>query len=433
MPSPDPSPAAQRQAARRIAARRAATGSAPLLVTDPTNVRYLTGFTGDSTVLLLWTEGRKRRALLVSDGRFETQLAEQCPGLDAVIRPPTVTMPQAIAEQIAVIGQTFAVEPAVMTLETFGKINGELAGLYGDDDGQGGGNGSNEDGSNEDGSSEEVRNKKSKPQTITAAQLNEAVSAASKSGRGGIWQGDADTVSIAKLRQIKDDSEIAAIRRAVATSERVFDYMRARLQPELSEFDLAADGEHVARQFGMTGWSFAAIVAAGDRAALPHYEPGDATVAGESHVLIDWGVREPGGYVSDMTRVLMRAQTPKKIESIYRAVHAAHDAAVAAIRPGTKASEVDQVARDVLAEAGYGKRFTHSLGHGIGLNVHEGPGLRPGSDDELAAGMVVTVEPGVYLPAYGGVRLENDVLVTEDGCESISTCDSLAIVASPGS
>ena len=374
--SPSAVSPSDRAARKRFAGRRQRTGSQSLLLTDPTNVRYLTGFTGDSTALLLWSERRTRRAVLVSDGRYETQLQEQCPGVEAVIRPTGQKMSDALAAQIAATGQTFHVEWDRVTVNVY-------------------------------------------------RELSEAIAACDKVGRSGLVSpteaATAETFSVSTMRRVKDAEEVAAIRRAVRASEQTFAYMRSRLRPDISEFELAADGEHVARQFGMRGWSFPAIVAAGDRAALPHYEPGDGSMGDDSHVLIDWGVREPGGYVSDMTRVLLRRKTPKKIETIYRAVHQAYEAAVAAIRPGVSAGDVDAVARDTLDDLGFGKRFSHSLGHGIGLNVHEGPGLRPGSDDELAAGMVVTVEPGVYLPGYGGVRLENDVLVTDDGVESLST------------
>ena len=341
-----------------------------LLITETTNVRYLTGFTGDSTALLLWSDGRTPRALAISDGRFATQLDQQCEGLETVIREPSTTMPDVLGEQIAAIDRPVMVESATMTVDTFAK-------------------------------------------------LEQAIDTHAKKGHRCelVRSGQKDPVRT--VRQVKDAEEIAAIRDAIRAAEGVFAYLQNRISPDISEFDLAADGEHVARQFGMLGWSFPAIVACGPAAALPHYEPGDRRMGDDSHVLIDWGVRGRDGYCSDMTRVLLRRKTPKRLDAIYDAVLKAHRAALAAIRPGVTGDEVDSAARRVLEDAGYGKRFSHSLGHGLGLNVHEAPGLRPGSEDTLAAGMVVTVEPGVYLPDYGGVRLEDDVLVTEDGAESL--------------
>ena len=363
------------------ARRRAALGDhRAILITDETNVRYLTGFTGDATVLLMWREGRRRRELAISDGRFEVQLAEQCPEIEAFIRKPSVKLADAVRGQAKKTkAGPFLVEPHAMRVAAFAALNADPPE---DDD--------------DSGTDEE-----SPPQPLEG---------------DGLFAVAAEPLVD---RSVKDAGEIAAIRHAVATAERVFDYMRHRVRPHTPEWELDADGEHVARQFGMRGWSFPAIVAAGDRAALPHYEPGDRTLEPESHLLIDWGVRSRDGYVSDMTRVLLRKKSPAKLRKIYDAVLDAHRQSAAALRPGAIAHEVDGVARRILEDAGYGKLFNHSLGHGIGLQVHEGPGLRTGETTELQAGMVVTIEPGVYAAGFGGVRLENDYLITEDGAECL--------------
>ena len=344
-----------------------------VLVTNTSNVRYLTGFTGDSTVLLMWRNGTRRHERLVSDGRFATQLAEQCPEIEAIIREPKVSLPEAIARVVVQAGERFEFEPSAMQVGTF---------------------------------------------TLLKKQVAEAAKTGSKSGRASLRAAKAGFVE--PLRMVKDDHEIAAIRRAVRASEEVFRHMRSLLTPDITEAELAAEGEYFARKQGLTGWSFPAIVAGGDRAALPHYEPGHEPIGKASHVLIDWGVREPGGYVSDLTRTLLRKKREGDVFIAYLAVYRAIKVALDTLGPGLRCESVDEQARDILRLTDHDTYFTHSLGHGIGLDVHEQPGLRPGSTTELQPGMVVTVEPGVYLPGVGGVRLEEDVLITESGAEPLS-------------
>jgi len=193
--------------------------------------------------------------------------------------------------------------------------------------------------------------------------------------------------------------------------------------------------------------SFPPIVAVDERAALPHAPPTRRALGDADFLLVDWGASGPcyksgrlagrgaGGplYKSDLTRLLVtrrswfrprparKRRDEAKLESVYRAVLAAQQAAAAALRPGAEAPKVDAAARAVLAAAGYEKYFNHGLGHGLGLQVHEAPAVRKNSDDELKAGMVCTLEPGVYLPGWGGVRIEDDFLVTPDGCERLTT------------
>jgi Xaa-Pro aminopeptidase len=138
-------------------------------------------------------------------------------------------------------------------------------------------------------------------------------------------------------------------------------------------------------------------------------------------VLVDWGAESPGGYRSDLTRVLVTSKIRPKLERLYRVVFTAQQRGIAAVRPGVPCKEVDAAARRVIDEAGCGKQFGHGLGHGIGLDIHENPRLKPDADTELKPGMVVTIEPGVYLPGWGGVRIEDDVLVTRDGCEVLTS------------
>ena len=331
-----------------------------LLVTNETNVSYLTGFTGDSSWLIV----SKSKTLMISDGRYTTQLEEQCPGLNLLIRSVGETMPKVTAEVLDKSRcKLVGVESSSMSLAAFNA-------------------------------------------------LNEALEKRDLKATSGI---------VERLRAIKDHDEIEAIRDAVRIAERGFDYLKERINSESLEINLAHDLEHVIRQFGAQGLSFPPIIGVDDRAALPHYQPGRVRVGNASHVLIDWGARENGGYISDLTRTLVAPKPPKKLVAIYNAVLKANLAGIKAIKPGAKASTVDRAARRVIEKAGFGEFFTHSLGHGIGRDVHEAIRLAEVSKDVMQPGMVVTVEPGIYLPGYGGVRIEDDVLVTEDGCEVLST------------
>jgi Xaa-Pro aminopeptidase len=233
----------------------------------------------------------------------------------------------------------------------------------------------------------------------------------------------ATTGVVANMRRVKDDSELAAIRKAVDIAQRGFEKLTGWLKPGMREREVAARLTYDMTRMGAQGPAFAPIVAVGRNGSLPHYEPGDGVVSDREGVLIDWGARADW-YVSDLTRVVWPGSIPTELAKVYQVVREAQQAAIAAIKPGVSASSVDRIARSHIAKAGYGRRFTHSLGHGIGLNVHEGPGLRKGGEDKLEPGMVVTVEPGVYLPGVGGVRIEDDVLVTAGGHEVLSSLPS---------
>lgn len=173
---------------------------------------------------------------------------------------------------------------------------------------------------------------------------------------------------------------------------------------------------------GAEGPSFPIIVAAGPNSAKPHAVPGNRPIAAGEPILMDWGARVDG-YCSDMSRTLIFGPADDRFRQVYTVVREAQAAALATIRAGAHGRAVDAVARDVIARAGYEGRFGHSLGHGTGLVVHEAPRLSPHSDDTLAPGMIVTVEPGIYLPDWGGIRLENQVVVTQKGTEILNTLD----------
>lgn len=329
-----------------------------ILITDFTNVTYLTGFTGDDSYLLVLREGQ----ILISDGRYTTQLAEECPGLDLFIRRPGVTMFQAIKR---VLGSTrvrrLAIEADAMSVALRDRI----------------------------------------------AADSPRVEIAPTSGL------------VERLRRIKDKEEIARIRQAVWYAEKGFAVLRAALRPDKTEKQVADELEYQLRLFGARGCAFPTIVAAGPRAALPHATATHQPIGSSDFVLVDWGASE-GLYVSDLTRVLVTGRISPKLERVYGVVLKAQRKAIAAVRPGVTTNEVDRVAREVIAEAGFRRYFGHGLGHGLGLRVHEAPRLAPDCRVPLRPGMVITVEPGIYLPGWGGIRIEDDVLVTRTGHEVLT-------------
>lgn len=339
-----------------------------LMVSNPVHVTYLTGFTGDSAVLLL----RRDRLLLVSDSRYTGQLGEECPNLPIHIRSTAQKLPEAVAEVLKGFGvRSVGFESSALTVAEFEFLR----------------------------------------------QLAPSLD----------WKGGADRVE--RLRMVKDDSELAQIRIAIDVAERVFTVFRSLLRLEDTEKDLCDAIEHYARRAGGSGTSFPPIVAVGERAALPHAPPTNRSVASGELLLIDWGVSAPL-YKSDLTRVLdtrktspfshTASATSVKLSEVYSVVLQAQEAALRAVRPGVSTRVIDAAARSVIAEAGYGDYFGHGLGHGIGLQIHEAPWLRPNSETPVEPGMVFTLEPGIYLPDWGGVRIEDDVLVTPDGVERLT-------------
>lgn len=332
-----------------------------LLVSDRANIRYLTGFRGEDSWLLV----SPKKSLILSDARFTDQIAEECPGLDAEIRQPGS-------------GRTL-LSMAVQAIESLRAKNvgfEKRALCYAD--------------------------------AQTLMQTSPTTT----------WVSIEDLVE--GLRMRKDKHEIRSMREAVAVAERAFTVLRASLRGEDREKDLADRIEGTIRSLGGECSAFPSICAVGPRAALPHAIPGSTKVAENPILLVDWGARW-GSYNSDLTRVLVTGPPSSKIEKVYRTVLSAQKRAIHAIRPGARAGDIDRIARRTIEDAGFGRYFGHSLGHGLGLKVHEAPGLREGSDVLLEPGMIVTVEPGIYLKDWGGVRIEDDVLVTKTGHEVLTS------------
>ena len=336
-------------------------GVSALLITNFTNVAYLTGFTGDDSYLLVHSEGE----VLLSDTRYELQIAEECPGLDAQIRATSASLLEMAAKNIVKAGgnKCLGVESSTLTLKQRDSLAGKL------------------------------------PQW-TIRGIEDAVES---------------------LRMIKDKYEIESIRKAVKAAIKGFGIVRSGLKPEQTEMDIRNDLEYAMRRFGAEDKSFNSIIAVGSRAALPHAVPTTQRVEESEILLVDWGAK-CDGYASDLTRTLVTTSKPsQKFRKMYEAVLTAQKRAIAAIKPGEIMENIDRVARKSLEEAGLGKLFTHGLGHGLGLEVHEGKRFCPDSRTALQPGMVMTVEPGVYIRGWGGIRIEDDVLITRDGCEVLSS------------
>jgi len=329
-----------------------------LLVTNFKNVTYLTGFTGDDSYLLVTLDG----AQLITDMRYTTQLEEECPGFALEVRVPGVTMQSAVSKVI-----------------TAAKI--ERLGL--------------------EGASATLSLERSLAKALPNVKL------------------EVTENLVERLRIVKDRDEIEATRLACEQARRAFDVVRAGITPRMTELDVAAELEYQARRFGAKALSFSPIVAVGARAALPHATPTRRQLSESDFVLIDWGANS-GLYMSDLTRILVTGKISPKLRKIYGIVLKAQLAAIDAIRPGMTCEQVDRVARKIISRAGFGKAFGHGLGHGTGLEIHEAPRLAVGQKTKLRAGMIVTVEPGVYFPGWGGVRIEDDVLVTRAGHEVLS-------------
>lgn len=344
---------------KAVAAARAA-GVDCLLVTHLPDVRYLCGFTGSNAALVLAVG----RSVLFTDGRYTAQAKAEAIGIRVVI-----------AKKPAVIAACEWTESAGMKRCGFDAAQ------------------------------------------TTVAALETMRKAVSAKVRRGIFQPGGPLV--AALREVKDKQEIAAMRKAALLGCRLFDGMLSYMQLGLTEVAVAAELEHAARLAGAEAMSFETIVASGVRSALPHGRATQAKLPKRGFVTLDFGV-VVDGYCSDMTRTVHIGKALPGEREVYDAVLEAQEAGVAKIAPGVTASEVDEAARSVLRQAGLDKYFSHSTGHGVGLEIHEGPRLAAKQTQVLQQGMVVTVEPGVYMPGKFGVRIEDMVLVTATGGEVLT-------------
>ena len=224
---------------------------------------------------------------------------------------------------------------------------------------------------------------------------------------------------IEELRTVKSPDEIARIRKSVNTNSQAFEQGAARVKPGMKEQDLAAELEYRMRRLGAEKPSFGTIVAGGERSALPHAQPTAARFENGQLIVVDMGALQEG-YCSDMTRMLFLGTPGAKVKRTYKAVLEAQLAGIDAVRAGARTAAVDAAARKVLRGYGLDQAFVHSTGHGLGLEIHEPPRLGQRDKGRLRAGMAITIEPGVYIEGFGGIRIEDTVLVTEKGCEILT-------------
>ena len=327
------------------------------IVTHPANLRYLCGYTG-SNGLLLFLAGRR---IFFTDGRYTQQARDEVHGARIVIAKGAL-------------------------LTDAGKIIGNLP-------------------------SASIGFEADHTSVAAAAPLRKLVH------HGVRWKPASGLIM--QQRLIKDADELAVIRDAVRLGASIYEEARAFIRPGTRESEVAGKLEYAARRDGADGMSFDTIVAAGKRGALPHGRASAQPIPRRGFVVVDSGVILRG-YCSDMTRTVHVGRVSREERRWYEAVLQAQLAGIAAVIPGKMAAEVDHAARQVLRRAKLDRYFTHSTGHGVGLEIHEPPRLGKGQLERLEPGMVITIEPGIYIPGKGGIRIEDMVLVTESGCEILT-------------
>jgi Xaa-Pro aminopeptidase len=330
-------------------------GAEALLVKHLPDVRWLCGFTGSNAALAITA----KKAVLLTDGRYTTQAREETRGARVVIAEKS-----ALKECSALLAES--AEHAWFD-----------------------------------------------PQATTVTELALMRSGVEKK-RARRFFVPLEKPLVSALRMVKDAGELALMQKAAALGCHLFEEMLPRIDAGMTEVALAAELEFEARRRGAEGMSFETIVASGARSALPHGRATHSRLPRKGFVTLDFGVIL-NGYCSDMTRTVHIGGATREERAAYDAVLEAQEAAVGAVRPGATCGEVDEAARRVLKKAGLGKYFTHSTGHGVGLEIHEQPRIAAGQEMRLEAGMVVTIEPGVYLPGRFGIRIEDMVAVTTNG------------------
>ncbi len=340
---------------KRLAARLPDLGLDALLVTRRPNVRYLTGFTGSNGQVLLTAE----TTVFLTDGRYIEQARHEVPDLERTICEDG--FPDAVASGCGDLDAT--------------AVGFESAGL----------------------SYQQWHDLSDRAPRLELAPVGDEVE---------------------QLRWVKDPEELAMLERAQAATDQAFEEILERLAVGVTEREISMELEQALRAAGADGIAFAPIVAFGENAAEPHHDPNHRGLDEGDIVKLDFGALV-GGYHADMTRTVSFGEPAAEIRRIYDVVRRAQRAGIDAVHPGASGGDVDRAARTVIEEAGYGERYTHGLGHGVGLEIHEGPQLRKDGPDVLPPGAVVTVEPGIYVPGLGGVRIEDMVEVAEGGCRPL--------------
>ncbi len=341
---------------QRLRSKMARTGAQAIRVASGVGRRYLSGFTGTSGVLLIAQD----RAALLTDFRYRVQAGEQAAGFEIVEHGQAQN--EAVAEKLK--------EWGVSRL------------LFED-------------------------------QRVTYAehaQLSQALAPVELVPAGGI---------VEELRVVKEADELAVMQEAAEIADRTFEHILNFIKPGVTELSIAAEMEHFMRKLGASGPSFDTIVASGERSAMPHGVAGDRVIGEGEFVTLDFGAYY-NGYCSDLTRTVFVGRPTDRHREIYSIVLEAQQYALDRLKPGMTGREGDALTRDIIARYGYGDHFGHGTGHGLGMEIHEAPRLSLTSDIVLSPGMVVTVEPGIYLPGFGGVRIEDDVVIAETGIQILT-------------
>jgi Xaa-Pro aminopeptidase len=337
-----------------------------LLLTRPENIRYVSGFSGSLAYVLIGSEETE----IIGDSRYWLQMEEESPAFNLVRAGPSLGLWALVGERIkAHSWRRTGFESQHMTVDQYHRLRSAL------------------------------------PEELALVATS------------GLLE---------EIRMIKTPSEVERLRNVAGLAGRAFDRVRGAIQPGMRERDVAFLLEQTFRELGADGPSFETIVAAGERGALPHGRASDRVIERGEMVVIDFGARA-GGYNSDTTRTIVVGQPSAEQSRTIEAVRLAQRESMALMRPGATADAVDRRARETLAQESHA--FDHGLGHGIGLMVHERPFLSASDQTALRPGMVITNEPGIYVPGWGGVRLEEMVLITETGPEVISPAGTEVAVA----
>lgn len=331
-------------------------GLEALLVTHPINRRYVTQFTGTSGVALITGS----EAFLITDFRYITQAEEQAPAFTVVRHGDSIwqTVASLCAERKV---KTLGFEAEHVTFSEYEQLNAQV-------------------------------------EKISLRPTKGIVEA---------------------LRIVKRDKELKIMEQAARIVDRTYEHICSVIRPGMTEREVALELEMTMRKLGASSSSFDIIVASGKRSALPHGTASDKVIEPGDFVTMDFGALY-GGYCSDITRTVVIGEATDRQRELYGIVLKAQTETVKRLKPGMSGKAADAIARDIIKQSGYGDYFGHGTGHGLGMEVHEAPRLSPRGETVLKPGMVVTVEPGIYIPDFGGVRIEDDVLITDDGCRRLT-------------
>lgn len=332
-----------------------------VLLTNAANMRFVSGFIGEGYVYL-----SKKSALIVTDSRYTIAAAAECPDFQIIEwnRKGYYAPFMEAARRDGI--QALGIEDEEMTVSAYEKLASQM--------------------------------KEAGADRIEIRNLGQTVT---------------------KLRAVKTEVEIENIRRAEAIGDVAFSSILGKLCAGMTEKEVAAWLEFYMKKEGADGLSFDTIAASGVHSAMPHAVPTDKALQEGDFLTMDFGCLYRG-YCSDMTRTVVIGRASEKQKLVYNTVLRAQEEALRNIRPGMSGKEIDAMARNVIKKAGYGKNFGHSLGHSVGLEIHEKPCFSPNEEEIIRPGMVITVEPGIYIENFGGVRIEDVVVITEDGCENIT-------------